>query len=199
MGGHLGDRRVRERTLYVASPVPDSAALAVPAAPAVAATPVATSPSVSPGGQNSVRIERALRILEPSQLLRIGGDFGHSGEFEGFVATAGPGGLKGLRPSRSEDWTTPWPQELGWDRIGRIERRGNSAGRGALVGGLPLATLGFIIGLAAVAASDPTGGETTASLEVVGGGLAGAVIAGSVGAAVGGLIGCAIPRWHVVY
>jgi hypothetical protein len=202
MGGRLGGLRVRERTLYVASPVSDSAALArePTSGPLVSSgSPAPTlAGSAAPGGPvrlDSIRIERALRRLRPNQYLRIRGEFG---EFEGFVAQVGRGGLEGLRPSRSEDWKSPWPRELGWDRIGRIERHGNGAGHGAFMGATVLVVPGLIVGMAAGAAVGAAG-PGSGNAEVLGGGLLGAVIAGSTGAVLGGLIGCAIPRWHVVY
>lgn len=205
VGARLGGRRVRRDSLYVALPLSDSAALArEPASGPFGSSPQPGSGSADfvaqavPVRPDSIGIERALRRLRPSQLLRIRGEFGESGrvaEFEGFVARAGRDGLEGLRPRRAGDPSSSWPQELGWDRIGRIDRRGTSAGHGAFVGAATLAPPGFVVGLVATAVRAQNG----STAEVLGGGLLGAAISGTVGAALGGLIGSAIPRWHLVY
>ncbi|MEO5616285.1 MAG: hypothetical protein ABIS67_00795 [Candidatus Eisenbacteria bacterium] len=200
IGARLGDRQVRLRTLYVASPESDSSALArkIAGESIAAAGPPAPSEHSRP---DSIRIARALPLLRPNRLFRIRGEFGEAGrvaEFEGFVTRAGHGGLEGLRPSRTAEWTTPLPQDLGWDRIGRIDRRGNRAGRGAFVGAMVLGVPGAVAGLAAGAVWSAYGGGGGGG-EILVGALIGAAVGATIGAGFGALIGCAVPGWHMVY
>jgi len=203
LGGRIGGHWVGEHTLYEGLTVPDSAE-PVPE-PASGPSTALVLPVAAPSGSaappvswraDSARIERAVRRLRRSQLLRIRGPLG---EFEGFMVRAGADGLYGLRPSDGEAGRPPWPRDIGWDRIGGIDRRGNSAGRGAIVGAAPLAVLGLVVGLAAVAGGGIGGSGSGTNGEVLAAGLGGAAVGGSIGGLLGGLIGCAIPRWHQVY
>ena len=80
---------------------------------------------------------------------------------------------------------------LPWLDIQRIERRGNSASRGAIIGGSTFLVLTVLTLLSE---------DCTAAGEMVCGVAAGAaVVAIPVGAGLGALIGLAIPRWKTVY
>ncbi len=203
LGGHIGGHWVWEHTLYEGQPAPDSeeplpepprgpsAGFAMP----VATRTGSTAQPVSRGA-GSERIEHSVHRLRRNQLLRIRGPLG---EFEGGIVQASADGLHGLRPSDSEAGQTPWPRDIGWDRIVTIEKRGNSAGRGAIIGAVPLAVLGLVVGLVAVAGGGIGGSGSGTSSEIAAAGVGAAAVGAGVGALFGGLIGCAIPRWHQVY
>lgn len=203
LGGRIGGHWVGEHTLHVGLTVPDSVppvreAAGGPTAPPASQASAPSGPAAQPVSWqfDSPRIERTVQRLRRNQLLRIRGPLG---EFEGFVVRAGADGLHGLRPRGNEAGRTPWPRDIGWDRIGRIDRRGNSAGRGAVVGATPLAVMGFVVGLAVGAGGGIGGSGSGTNGDVLALGLIVAGVGGSVGAVLGGLIGCAIPRWHRVY
>ncbi len=203
LGGRIGGHWVGEHALYEGLPVPDSAGLvpdpmsglseafALPvAAPSGSAAPTVSSRT------DLARIDRTVRRLRRSQRLRIRGPLG---EFEGFMVKADVDGLHGLRPSDGEGGRPQSPRDIGWDLIGGIDRRGNSAGRGAIVGAVPVAVLGLVAGLALVAGGGIGGSGSGTNGEALAAGLGGAAIGASIGGLLGGLIGCAIPRWHQVY
>ncbi|HEX7337582.1 MAG TPA: hypothetical protein VF252_10280 [Gemmatimonadales bacterium] len=90
-----------------------------------------------------------------------------------------------LGPSGTATVVVPWPD------IQRIERRGNSAGRGAVIGGGTFMVLTMLSLLS---------NDCTAAEEMLCGVAAGAAaLAIPVGTGVGALIGLAIPRWKSVY
>jgi hypothetical protein len=89
-----------------------------------------------------------------------------------------------LGPSGMATAVLPWPD------IQRIERRGNSASRGAVIGGGTF----LVLSLLSLAESCSPSAELVCG---VGTGLT--VLAIPVGAGVGALIGLAIPRWKSVY
>lgn len=199
LGGLVGRHWSHEVPLYVASLASDSAETA--ANPDGGPASTARLPAASFGGSATAaagvplnaRIERAKEILRPGQRLRVRGEFG---EFDGFVDQIGVSGLEGLRAIRRQAWGTPSPRRLDWGSIASIDRRGNSAGRGALGLAVPLATVGLVAGLAAGAA---VGGGSSTGSDVLAGGALGFAVGGSLGAVLGGLFGSAIPRWHRVY
>ena len=218
LGGRIGDHFVKIRTLYIAKPlpprsstaaatsqevgstVPDSAAAALTPDSAAAApstdslvapqTPVSSpSPPVDTFAPSHL-VLRASQRITPRNLLRIDADFGR---FQGYALRIGPRGLEGLRADRnSQSLQNPPSGLVGWDRIDRLEKRGRSAGRGAIAGGVTFGLLGGMVGAAAVSVANGDEKPGTAFVE-------GALAGGAFGAVLGGLIGLAIPAWHVVY
>jgi hypothetical protein len=186
----------------LAAPQPDNAFVATVASDS-AAMPAASNASVRQDGPDPIRIERAVHRLRPGQLLRIRGEFGERGrvaEFEGFAERVRREGLGGLRSRREGDWNSSWPRELTWDRIGRIEERGNSAARGALTGAVVVGIPGTVLGLLAGAiAGTLAEGNGRGAGPILAGGAIGFVGGGALGAALGGLYGLAVPRWNVIY
>ena len=127
----------------------------------------------------------------PSDLLLV--DFKDGPRMEGFASRADHAGLHGLRPNLAAGSIEPLPDLVPWSRIHSVDKRGSSAGRGALVGGVGLGLMGAIVGAAAGGGLGGTGSYAAAG---AGYGLA---VGGAVGAGVGALIGAPIPRWHNVY
>lgn len=211
IGGRWGESMVREEPWYVAAPAPltaepaapvaaraasDSAA-GSPAAPMTTTTPaaaVADSAARAESISRSPRVLRACAKIDRRDLIRVRGDFGL---FQGFAAVAGPQGLDGLRPDpRQRHATTAVPEGLvSWDRIALVDKRGSSAGRGAVMGGLSAGIAGGLISFAIVSALDSGGGSGNA----VGGMFLGGAITGGFGALIGALLGAAVPAWHNVY
>jgi len=193
IGGRRGDRRVREHPFYAAPPQPapiaaEAAApfesLAVDTVAALVVTPPPSAIAASPAVLN------ACNKLHPEDLLRVEADFG---KVEGYASSIEPGGIEGLRADLGHESTAAPPPLLTWDRVHRVDRRGNSAGLYARRGGL---ALGVLCGVAGLAATGALGGNDS---ETMGGGLAGAAIGCAVGAVGGGLIGMGVPRWHPIY
>ncbi len=181
VGGHFGGRVIRERALYVAP------------TPVVEPVPAAETPPVV--AVSDPLIERALRRFNSGTLLRIEGDFGR---FHGYASAAGPQGLEGLRPEPSLESVASL-QSIPWQRINRIDKRGGSAGRGALRGGVSLGlATGVLTSLVAAAWVSAFGGSVGAG-ELMLVGLAGAGVGGGVGALFGAGIGAGVASWHVVY
>jgi len=197
-GGLVGSHWSREVPLYAASPASESGAVTTnPDGEPVHAT--SSSPDALLAGsaagdpRRAASIERMKRILRPGRRLRIRSEFG---EFDGYIDQAGAGGLEGLRSLRRGTWGAPSPRHLDWESIATIDRRGNSAGWGAVHLAVPLASAGFAIGLAVGGAVSD--GSNSGSAVLAGGAL-GAAVAGSFGAVLGALFGSVIPRWHRVY
>lgn len=143
---------------------------------------------------DSTAVAEASRRIQPGDLIRVRGDFG---PFLGHAALVGPAGMAGLRadPDRSGHADEAVPGgPVTWDRIDSVDKRGNSAGAGAVIGGI---TVGVVAGVFTMAAATGLGGGTTRD-------AAGAVVAGTAagalaGALIGALIGAVIPVWHNVY
>ena len=196
LGGQYGSRFRSERRWYVADTVrraePQIAAEApVPVSASDADSAEAPAPVSAPGADPAVL--RACNRLGPDKLFRAYGTFG---TFRGYASIAGPEGLEELRTNRSgkhrvADDTRP--QRITWDQVDRVEMRGGSAPRGAMVGGGALATLGALLGMAAVAVSD------NSDLSVPGAAVLGALYVAPFGMALGGLTGAAFRRWVPVY
>jgi hypothetical protein len=169
---------VRERPWYVAAVAPPNAV----------ELPQTSLPVRSP---SSPRVLRACEQIDPSNLIRMRGDFGR---FQGFAGVVGPEGMDGLRSEMNGSGSATGAVTTGLvtlDRIHRVEKHGHSIGKGALFGGVLIGCLGGMVGAAATRSrTEPRHG--TAFFEGV---LAG----GAVGAGLGGLIGAAIPGWHLVY
>jgi len=142
-------------------------------------------------------VEKVRARIEPGELLRVTGNFGR---FSGRVASIDEQGLYGLQQDLRFDSTLPLPSEpLAWAEISRIERRGTSAGRFALYGGVGL---GLVIGLGAMAAIDDNAGGSPYGYPPSTSGerfLAGAAVGGVLGAVVGAIVGRAVPRWNRVH
>lgn len=217
VAGHmLGSRVMRERALYVA-PTPvrelplaaappvvvavsgsDSVAAASPGE-AASATPILTPPPAATATPSSFvsdpLIERALHRFNSGDLLRIEGDFGR---FHGYASAAGPQGLEGLRPEPSLESVAEL-QSIPWQRINRIDKRGGSAGRGAIRGGLGMGlSVGVLTSLVAAALVSAFGGSANLG-DLVLVGLGGAAVGGGVGALFGAAIGAGVASWHTVY
>jgi hypothetical protein len=139
----------------------------------------------------SSAIERASSRIQSENLLRITGDFGR---FQGFATHAGPEGLDGLRVDLTGGVAPAAPPGLvSWDRIYSIEKRGNSAGKGAVSVGLALGAAGAGLAFLLVTGFGGDGADAAGPMFEAG------AITGGIGAVIGGLVGAAIPRWHVVY
>ena len=137
--------------------------------------------------------DRVAMRLRPGDLLRIQGDFvqriGHVGSID---AT----GLRDFRPrgSGGEPAGT-----IPWESISRIDKRGGSAGSGAMHGAI---TLGLGVGLltalvtAAAISLAQSGAGAGAVIEA---GFAGAGVGAALGAGLGAGVGSAVPSWRLVY
>ena len=208
LGGRIGSALVHEENVYEAgqrpSPQapPPPAAAGAPATGAAAAGAAATPAAVPATGSvtptaalapetSSPRAESASAKIKPGDLLLV--DFTDRPRMEGFASRADAAGLHGLRPSLASGPVASLPDVVPWSRIESVDKRGNSAGRGALVGGLGLGLMGAVVG---AAAGGGLGG--TNSDAAVGAGVC-AAVGGAIGAGLGALIGAPIPRWHNVY
>jgi hypothetical protein len=181
-GGRIGERFVRERPWYVAAVAP----VAPPSAQELPRNLPPQRPPPSP------RVLLACERIGRADLIRVQGDFGR---FQGFASVVGPQGMDGLRSEtiRGGFATQAVPKGLvTWDRIHRVEKRGSSMGKGAVIGGVAIGCLGGAVAAAAVTVADGSETPGTAFFE-------GLVVTGAVGAVLGGLIGAAIPGWHLVY
>jgi hypothetical protein len=85
------------------------------------------------------------------------------------------------------------PTLLSWKDVERIDVRGNSAQKGAILGGFTVGLLAAALG--AAVASDPFLGNGTDAGGVIAFTMAGALS----GAVVGALLGSSIPSWKTVY
>jgi hypothetical protein len=208
-GAKLGERHLRERPWFVGVPVTvaaaparsDTAAAVPPAAPssdrvtneAPTGAPDTTALARKlPDLSRSRAVRSACNRIGPDDLVRVRGDFG---QFQGFVNVAGPEGLEGLRadPNRRREFTSPAPAgRVPWDRIDYVDKRGNSAGRGAVFGGVLLGVTGGLLAAAFVTAFDAQDYALTAGIE-------GGAMTGTVGVLLGALIGSAFPAWHNIY
>ncbi len=221
-GDMLGRHNVREHRLYVAplaplprrepaialkdtstsagEPVatasPDSTRATTPAitAPETAVVPPAT-PSRASSFATDPAVARALRRFDSGSLLRINSA---SGLFHGYASRADFEGLHELRPEPSLP-SVGGIRSLTWSEIQRIEKRGGSAGsgavRGAVIVGVPVGLLSGLLTMAVLSA----GGGDPGPLEGIGGGLVGLGIGGAVGAGIGAAIGSGVSGWHPVY
>jgi hypothetical protein len=211
-GSRFGAQRTHDRVWYVAAPLMASATVSAPAMVAqdtttaaadstTAALPPAPSPpatiprtaddSLAARLAESRGVKSAVARIDPLDLIRMRADFG---QFQGHLAVVGPLGVEGFRPDRKGEHyrkgSTPIGL-VGWDQIDHVEKRGNSAGRGALIG---LVSLGIMGGIAGAGVDAGFGGDNPAGAAVYGAGLM-----GGIGMVLGGLIGAAFPAWHVVY
>jgi len=208
LGYARGEGRVRERPWYVrekdgvpwqpaasgtgraiagGAAEPDTAgAPARVAAPPVAAT-LGSRTTPSPA------VLRACNRVHSDDVVLLRHDLG---EFRGTVDIIGPEGLEGFHLQRTAlgggHLATP-AGRVSWDQVRRLDRRGNSWSRGALIGAGLFGAAGFLVGLAYGAFA------FSSDAEVIGAGLYGALVAGGIGAGVGGVIGASVPRWHLVY
>ena len=154
---------------------------------------VASAPATAAKGAASPEITLACRRLSTHSLLRIDGGFG---TFYGYASSIGPEGLGGLRVEMTRR-SVPSPGALSWDRIDRVEVRGNNAGTGALHGALGLGAFTGLLGI-------PIGQVLTSNGNDGGAGRAGIVLeCTAVGAGLGLVLGTAIGAttsgWHRVY
>jgi hypothetical protein len=182
LGGRYGSRFRSERHWYVADTVRR-------AEPQVAAEDPA--PGSAPGADPAVL--RACNRIGRSELFRAYGTFG---TFRGYASIAGPEGLEELRTERSGKHRVAddtLPQRITWGQVDRVEIRGGSALRGAMVGGATFATAGALLAMAVVAVSD------NPNVSVPGAAVVGALCVAPVGMALGGLGGAAFRRWVPVY
>lgn len=208
LGRRIGSALVHEENVYEAGQRPNSNAppgLAAGGAPTTGtaeAGPVTTSGAAPAAGSvmatvqpaaeiSSTRVASASSKIKPGDLLLV--DFRDGPRIEGFASRADAAGLHGLRPNMASGRIEPLPEVVPWSRIHSVDRRGNSAGRGALVGGLGLGIMGAIVGAAA------GGGLGGTGADAAGGAAVGAGVCGALGATLGALIGAPIPRWHNVY
>jgi hypothetical protein len=183
LGGKYGSRFRSARNWYVA----DTVSVREPAAHLEAPAPV-SEPNADPA------VLSACDRIGRKELFRIYGSFG---SFQGYADIVGPQGLEALHADRhgqQRDAEPTLPRLIPWDQVDRIEMRGGSALRGALIGGASFAALGALVGMAAVAAT--SGG---ARVTVAEGGAMGALYVAPVGIVIGGLGGMAARRWVVVY
>jgi len=174
LDGRIGDRSSRTTSLHVEEPGPSA-----PPAPVPAATAQATAVEARP----DVDLGRIRASLRPRHLLRIRGDFGWA---IGRIDSISSSGLHGLRPDpRYDAGPDPVPDPVPWSSITRVDRRGNSAAMGAVIGGVALTLLSGI----------STGAFTSGSHGLEAGLI---VLSLPAGAVVGSLIGVLIPAWHPV-
>ena len=186
-GGRIGKGMVHEQTWYVGEPAKAASPPAVDTsaefteAPPTLAPPAPTPPPPS--------VLKACAHIDSDDRIRMQTDFG---QFQGFASVVGPEGLEGLRVDHGGHSSSAVPTGLvRWDQIDRIEKRGGSARKGALVGALMTGLLG---GSLAAAANAYGGGSNDAGAFA-----AGAAVGGALGAGVGALLGAPIPAWHLVY
>ena len=159
-----------------------------PAAPPVAVdTSAALAPSTPTPTPPSKKVLQACARVDRDDHIRMRGDFG---QFQGYASVIGPEGVEQLRADHGHPAA---PTGLvTWDQIDRMEKRGGSAGKGALSGAAFVGLLGGMLGGAA-ASLNGSGAETA------GGVAAGAAAGAALGAGLGALFGAPIPAWHKVY
>jgi hypothetical protein len=183
LGGEYGSRFRSQRNWYVADtvrhgePVEHAEALA----------------SVSAPGPDRAVLNACNRIGR-NELFRAYGSFG---SFQGYAGIAGPEGLEALRADRHghrRGAEETLPPRISWEQIDRVEMRGGSALRGALIGGATFGAIGALLGAAAVALT--SGGADVTPAE---GGVLGALYVAPVGILIGGLGGMAARRWVAIY
>ncbi len=178
-GSRFGSRFRSERNWYIADTTRHVETVAQIESPSLEATPVANR-----------AVLRACDRIGRNERFRAHGAFG---SFEGYADIAGPQGLESLHAHRPRAGGPAVPQRITWDQIDRVEVRGGSAMRGALVGGATFAAVGAVLGMAAIALSEGT------DVSVGGGAALGALYVAPVGIGLGGLSGLAIRRWVRVY
>ena len=185
-GGHIGKRMVDEREWYVGTPLEAAPPVAVDTSAAlIYSPPTLTPPAPTPP---SKKVLQACARVDRDDHIRVRGDFG---KFQGYASVIGPEGVEGLRADHGQPAA---PTGLvTWDQIDRMEKRGGSAGKGALYGAFSIGLLGAMSGGAAGAAANGSNDE------VAGAAAAGAAVGALVGAGLGALFGAPIPAWHVVY
>ena len=187
-GGHIGKRMVTERTWHVGVPLEATSPAAADASATTTYSPPApmdqalTSPSI--------RVLQACASVDRNDHIRMLGDFG---KFQGYASVVGPQGVEGLRADPGHSKSAAPTGLVTWDQIDRMEKRGGSAGKGALFGAGMVGLLGAGIGGAVVASGG--GGDA----EAAGGIAAGAAVGALIGAGLGALFGAPIPAWHLVY
>ena len=179
LGGVLGDRNFHTTPLYAAE-------MRSITAPEPAPRALAQTPPVE--ARFDVDLESIRALIRPRHLLRVRGDLGWA---VGRVDSISSTGLHGLRPdTRHDPGLGPVRDPIPWSSIARIDRRGNSAGTGAVIGGVTLTLVGGAL-IGALAASSSKSGVGPA----VAGGI---LVSGVAGATLGSLIGALIPKWHPV-
>jgi hypothetical protein len=187
-GGRIGKRMVDERQWYVGTPADAVPPVAVDTSAALAHSPPAPTPPAPP--PPSAKVLQACARVDRNDHIRMRGDFG---KFQGYASVVGPEGVEGLRADHGGH-STPAPTGLvSWDQIDRMDKRGGSAGKGALYGAASLGLLGGMFGGALAASANAT------DQEVAGGVFAGAAAGALLGAGLGALFGAPIPAWHRVY
>ena len=227
LGGLYGDTQVHERPLYISrtlltpapAPVetrepttttaPEGSALTIPGAAAGDSTrdaarsampearaPAAPAPTATAiaHGEPTPAVLAACRQIRANDLLRVRADFGM---FEGYAERAKPEGLSGLRLSTVSGKAASTLGAVTWDRIERVEVRGNSAASGARKGAVAFGALGGLVGLAAIAVASAAGsGSTEPGGSWI---LAGAGLGAAAGAGLGAAIGAGVSNWRTVY
>ena len=124
----------------------------------------------------------ALGRLRPSSNIRVHRIAG--GRIEGLFTRASATTLE------MTNWDEAW--ELPVAALDSLWVQGNSAKKGAIIGGISLAAAGAVFGIFVNGvACQPDGDPCPEAIPVLG--LAG----GAAGALLGALIGSAIPRWHL--
>jgi hypothetical protein len=200
LGGRFGERFQHERNWYIA----DTTTQRVPSAAPVAAVPlvseVAGATQASAVGLSgaltppmSLEVEHVASRINSDKLIRLSGDFG---KFQGFVGVAGPEGLERFvaDPKAEGEWAgASLPNRIPWASVQQVHMRGGSGMAGALAGSIAFASLGALLGAAAVGVSGTT------SATVGEGALLGAGLALPFGFVLGGGIGLLSRHWVVVY
>ncbi len=188
-GGHIGKRTVDERQWYVGTPLEATPPAVVDTSVALAHAPPAPAPPAR--APPSAKVLQACARVDHNDHIRMRGEFG---EFQGYASVIGPDGVEGLRAHHGGGPKSAVPTGLvTWDQIDRMDKRGGSAGKGALYGAFSLGVLGAMLG-GAVAAS--AGGTDQ---EAAGGVFAGAAVGALFGAGLGAAFGVPVPSWHRVY
>ena len=176
LGGLHGDGIVREEQVYVS--------------PAL----IAPRPEAPPDSVTSpdAAIAEACRLIRPSDLVRVRGDFG---TFQGHVEHAGQDGLGGLRPQSSSGQLETIPGVVTWDRIRQVDLRGNNARAGARNGAIGLGVLGALAGQFANHIATGLDGESGGGTWIAIGAAAGV----GAGALIGAAVGSAGASWKPIY
>jgi hypothetical protein len=207
IGGRIGERHVYEEPWYVAEPLPahgprlatKGAVLPVSGLlppPPVVSTPFLRRPRGLPAtapatGAPRPEVLLACERIDRNDHIRMRGDFGF---YQGRAGVFGPQGFEGLRTAldREGDASTSSLGVVTWDQIRSVDRRGNAAGKGALVGAISFGVFGGMLGAAAGSLSETEG-------AVIGGAAIGAALSGAFGAVLGAGVGSMFPAWHNVY
>ena len=149
--------------------------------------------STAPGDTSSAGVEGYRRTApHGADVLKLRGEFGL---YVGHVRSITPAGLAGFEDVPYLRTGLPKPEEpLSWDRITSVERRGNEATKGAVIGAAVLLIPGIVAG-----GFGPAFENELDSPEVISGAVAGGLTGLLFGAAIGGAIGLAIPAWQAVY